>query len=272
MNNLSTRISALCTGSGWVIHCAGRKCASMPILGIVAMLVAQNFYGSLPIDGVDCNPTEGAAEHIHSQLQLYDRGKRITVPANIGMSQTAGCLYWIHTHDSNGYIHIESPVIKNYTLGQFFDIWGRQLSWTHAAGVAASHGNRLSIWVNGKSWHGKRSSHDRFARPREHRHPERAAVRETGSGRLEKPLTRACRAPWRNGRTQRPQLVARIHRSRCRRGSRSNRRFGAGRRRSSARVRRRAICQRRSDLRRDDRLRPAGATCRSTRVTPPNCN
>ncbi|HEY1680483.1 MAG TPA: hypothetical protein VGF98_02440 [Candidatus Tumulicola sp.] len=126
----------------------------MPILGIVAMLVAQNFYGSLPIDGVDCNPTEGVAEHVHAQLQLYDRGKRITVPASIGMSETAGCLYWIHTHDSNGYIHIEAPVIKNYTLGQFFDIWGRELSWTRAAGLTAPHGNRLSIWVDGKSWHG----------------------------------------------------------------------------------------------------------------------
>jgi hypothetical protein len=146
--------SALCTGSGWVIHYAGRKCAFMPILGIVAMLVAQNFYGSLPIDGVDCNPTEGAAEHVHSQLLLYDRGKRLTVPASIGMSETAGCLYWIHTHDSNGYIHIEAPVIKNYTLGQFFDIWGRELSWTRAAGLVAPHGNRLSIWIDGKSWHG----------------------------------------------------------------------------------------------------------------------
>src|ERR1700761_2624459 len=146
--------SALCTAPGWVIHHAGRTRAFMPILGIVAMLVAQNFYGSLPIDGVDCNPTEGVAEHVHSQLLLYDRGKRLTVPASIGMSETAGCLYWIHTHDSNGYIHIEAPVIKDYTLGQFFDIWGRELSWTHAAGLKAPHGARLSIWIDGKSWHG----------------------------------------------------------------------------------------------------------------------
>jgi hypothetical protein len=126
----------------------------MALLGIVAMLVAQSFYGSLPIDGVECNPTEGATEHVHAQLQLYDRGKRVTVPADIGMSQGSGCLYWIHTHDSNGFIHIEAPVVKNFTLGQFFDIWGRELTWTHADGIVAPHGTRLAIWVNGKPWHG----------------------------------------------------------------------------------------------------------------------
>jgi hypothetical protein len=126
----------------------------MPLLGIVAMLVAQNFYGTLPIDGIDCNPTEGVAEHIHAQLQLYDRGKRVQVPANIGISQTGGCLYWMHTHDDNGVIHIEAPVVKTYTLGQFFDIWGRELSWTRAGNVVAPHGSHLFIWVNGQPWHG----------------------------------------------------------------------------------------------------------------------
>ena len=54
----------------------------------------------------------------------------------------------------DGYIHIESPVRRSFTLGQFFDIWGAELSWTHAAGAVAAHGGRLSIWVNGKTWHG----------------------------------------------------------------------------------------------------------------------
>ncbi len=126
----------------------------MPFLGIVATLVAQSFYGSLPIDGVECNPVEGANEHVHVALQLYDRGKRVAVPANIGISQSAGCLYWIHTHGATGFIHIEAPVVKNFTLGQFFDIWGRDLTWQRADGVVAPHGSHVSIWVNGTAWHG----------------------------------------------------------------------------------------------------------------------
>ena len=70
------------------------------------------------------------------------------------MPQGAACLYWIHTHDAAGYIHIEAPVKKPFTLGQFFDIWGPDLSWTQADGVTAPQGKRLSIWIDGKQWHG----------------------------------------------------------------------------------------------------------------------
>ncbi len=33
------------------------------------------------------------------------------------------CIYWLHTHDDTGTIHIESPVEQNITLGQFLKIW-----------------------------------------------------------------------------------------------------------------------------------------------------
>jgi hypothetical protein len=126
----------------------------MPILAFLSILVAQSLFGGLPVDGIQCNQSEGAVEHIHTQLQLFQRGTAVIVPANIGISQAANCLYWVHTHDAKGYIHIESPVTRPFTLGQFFDIWGEDLSWTQADGVTAPHGGRLSIWLNGKPWHG----------------------------------------------------------------------------------------------------------------------
>ena len=30
----------------------------------------------------------------------------------------------LHTHDATGIIHVESSIIRNYTLGQFLNIWG----------------------------------------------------------------------------------------------------------------------------------------------------
>ena len=114
----------------------------------------RSFFGSLPIDGISCDRAEGSVEHIHAQLQLFNRGHKQPVPANIGISESANCLYWIHTHDSDGIIHIESPVKQTFTLGQFFDIWGPDLSWTKAGVAEAPHGGRLSIWVNGAPWHG----------------------------------------------------------------------------------------------------------------------
>jgi hypothetical protein len=117
-------------------------------------VVAQSFFGGAPLDGIHCDTMEGVAQHIHSNLQLFDRGRTVAVPALIGIPNGLGCLYWVHTHTGDGFIHIESPVKRTFTLGQFFDIWGMNLSPTRAAGLQAPHGKRLSIWVNGKAWHG----------------------------------------------------------------------------------------------------------------------
>jgi hypothetical protein len=48
------------------------------------------------------------------------------------------CFYWLHTHAADGIIHIESPVTRAYTLGNFFDEWGQPLS-TDQVGPAAGH-------------------------------------------------------------------------------------------------------------------------------------
>ena len=127
----------------------------MPLLASIAALVAQSFFGGLPIDGIHCDRSEGAVEHIHSRLELFDHGRAVGIPANIGIPEGGICLYWVHTHTADGYIHIESPIKRPFTLGQFFDIWGPNLSWTQADGLSAPHGKRLAIWVNGKAWHGR---------------------------------------------------------------------------------------------------------------------
>jgi hypothetical protein len=122
---------------------------------LMVLLVAQSFFGTLPIDGIRCDREEGAVEHVHVVLQLYDRGRSVAVPSNVGIPQGGTCLYWIHTHDASGFVHIESPVKRQFTLGEFFDIWGPELSWTRAASLNAPHGHQLTIWVDGKAWHGK---------------------------------------------------------------------------------------------------------------------
>ncbi len=123
-------------------------------IGVVT-LVAQSYFGGLPIDGIRCDRVEGMAEHVHVALALFDRGHAVTVPADVGIPQGIGCLYWLHTHAADGMIHIESPVKRAFNLGQFFDIWGPNLSWMQAASLAAPHGGRLSVWVDGSPWHGK---------------------------------------------------------------------------------------------------------------------
>ncbi len=115
----------------------------------------QSFLAGAPIDGVRCDRSEGSKVHIHEHLSIYNHGSHILVPSLIGIPPTGDCLYWIHTHNDDGIIHVESPVYRPFTLGQFFDIWGQPLSWTLAAGAVSSRGSKLKIWINNKQFTGR---------------------------------------------------------------------------------------------------------------------
>lgn len=113
------------------------------------------------VDGIQCAPLEQLAYHIHAHLQVYDHGQPRTLPAGIGLiepvaEQTANgpfygathCYYWLHTHATDGIIHIESPTARVYTLGNFFNEWRQPLSGTQVAGVKG----KVTAFVNGKPW------------------------------------------------------------------------------------------------------------------------
>ena len=48
-------------------------------------------------------------------------GQLLAPPANIGIGQT--CMYWVHTHGTDGIVHVEAPASVTPTLGDFFDLW-----------------------------------------------------------------------------------------------------------------------------------------------------
>lgn len=79
-----------------------------------------------PIPGYPfpCLGNEGVALHVHPRLQILVNGENITIPANVGIPAGHACLEPVHTHDTSGTIHVESPDTTTlYTLGQFFQIW-----------------------------------------------------------------------------------------------------------------------------------------------------
>lgn len=112
------------------------------------------------VDGISCSTSEQTAYHIHAHLAIYDNGAAQKVPAGIGIPGPqeiqngfvlgGRCLYWLHTHDTSGVIHIESPAQRVYTLGQFFDIWGRTLSTSRVG----SDSGTVTAYVDGKRYHG----------------------------------------------------------------------------------------------------------------------
>jgi hypothetical protein len=56
------------------------------------------------------------------------------------------CFYWIHTHTDDGILHIESPIRRRFTLGDFFAIWQVPLSATQ---IGPAHGTVIA-YVNGQ--------------------------------------------------------------------------------------------------------------------------
>jgi hypothetical protein len=85
--------------------------------------------------------------HIHPILSVYIDGKPVTIPANIGIDPnlykthkldaygmkmpdmpSMPVMYPTHTHDTSGKIHVESNEKRDYTLGDFLDVWGMDFS------------------------------------------------------------------------------------------------------------------------------------------------
>jgi len=109
------------------------------------------------MDGVSCNTSEQTLFHVHTHLTIFVNGQPRQVPYGIGIPnavptqtpqgpfvESGTCFYWLHTHAADGIIHIESPVQRTYTLGNFFAEWGQPLGPDQ---VGPAHG-KVTVIVN----------------------------------------------------------------------------------------------------------------------------
>jgi hypothetical protein len=116
-----------------------------------------------PVDQISCRTGEQTLFHIHAHLAVFVNGKARRIPAAIGIAgaqvqqtpngpyiATGPCFYWLHTHAADGIIHIESPVQRTYTLGNFFDEWGQPLGPAQAGSATG----RVVALYNGQVYQG----------------------------------------------------------------------------------------------------------------------
>jgi hypothetical protein len=102
--------------------------------------------------GLEPERKETLAYHVHAHLDVFVDGRRVQVPAGIGIDTAnpgvqAGELYGgpayggiegcdvpcispLHTHDVTGILHTESLTPRPNRLGQFFTEWGVRLDAT----------------------------------------------------------------------------------------------------------------------------------------------
>lgn len=105
------------------------------------------------VDGIACQANEQLAYHIHAHVSIYINGKLSQIPQYVGIASDGSCFYWLHTHDTTGVIHIESPTQKNYTLGNFFDEWSQRFSSLgYPSELDLTSG--WQVWVNGRLYSG----------------------------------------------------------------------------------------------------------------------
>ncbi|MFD9128645.1 hypothetical protein [Kitasatospora sp. NPDC059571] len=94
---------------------------------------------------------EGTALHIHAHLDVIADGKAVEVPPLVGIDEPAQQISPLHTHDTTGVVHIESPVQANFTLGQFMTEWQVSLSADHLGGLKTDADHTLTAYVDGKA-------------------------------------------------------------------------------------------------------------------------
>ncbi len=124
--------------------------------------------GVMPAGGygsaIQCMATEGTAMHYHANVQIYVNGKNEPIPAEVGIQ--SNCLYWLHTHNASGTVHIETPQTNGkYLLGDFIAVWAKNpantipagppdLTATQFFGLPINAQHPLKVYVNGQVYTG----------------------------------------------------------------------------------------------------------------------
>jgi hypothetical protein len=126
---------------------------------------------------------EGQVLHIHSHLDVFVDGKAVTVPAEIGIDLARQQISPLHTHDTSGVVHIESPVKQDFTLGQFMTEWNVPITKDSLGGLKTGGGKELHLYVNGKEQTGDPAALKLVA------HDEIAVVYGTASEKVQVPTS-----------------------------------------------------------------------------------
>jgi hypothetical protein len=123
---------------------------------------------------------EQLAYHVHAHLDVFVNGRKVTVPAGLGIDTTnpgvhdfpdypkgtgataygginppctTACISPLHTHDVTGIVHTESSTPKQNTLGQLFTEWNVKLDQS-CVNTYCRPQTKIAIYVNGKAYTG----------------------------------------------------------------------------------------------------------------------
>lgn len=96
-----------------------------------------------------CTTDMATEYHIHPILHIFVNGEQIGIPANVGITPT--CMTSLHTHTPDGVLHVEAPVARDFSLGDFFAVWQKPFSSTELMGNVENETHEVTVTVNGEA-------------------------------------------------------------------------------------------------------------------------
>jgi hypothetical protein len=107
---------------------------------------SEHLRARLRVLGLPALTQAGTKLHTHQHLDVFVDGRRVNVPARVGIG--ADFISPIHTHDASGLVHVESPTVRSFSLAELFGVWGVRLTKTCLADMCGAA--KLHVFVNGR--------------------------------------------------------------------------------------------------------------------------
>jgi hypothetical protein len=113
--------------------------------------------------GLDLLAAEDLTVQCHAHLDVIVDGRSVSVAAGLGTSvpDAAGRIPGtyepgqpgiaaLHTHDTSGVLHVESPTDPQFTLGQLFAEWNVAVAAGQLGGYHQDAGTSVRVFVDGQ--------------------------------------------------------------------------------------------------------------------------
>ncbi|MSU44852.1 hypothetical protein EXS45_01580 [Candidatus Nomurabacteria bacterium] len=95
-----------------------------------------------------CTTDMATEYHIHPQLIILVNGEEVQIPQSLGVRPT--CMTSIHTHNEKNVLHVEAPIQKDFTLGDFFAVWEKDFSNLKLLDNIVTDKSEIVVMVNGE--------------------------------------------------------------------------------------------------------------------------
>jgi hypothetical protein len=100
--------------------------------------------------GLSLQPVPGVVVRYAVHLDVIVDGRRVAVPAGIGIDYRVRLIAGLYSDDTSGIIHVASDSQReSYTLGQFFAEWQVALGVGHLGGLRVSRHDPVEVYLDG---------------------------------------------------------------------------------------------------------------------------